>query len=98
MTSIALFSVTSETAKLTIYDGGNNVIGTELVPVNGAVFYRLLTPVVIGRVEITREPLPVICCPVPKASDLYAVAFIGLPNGGSPRVEVPTQVFWAALP
>jgi hypothetical protein len=63
---------------------------TETVEVEGFTFYELKTPVEFGRL-IVRHIAPANASA--SAPRIFAVAFIGDRNGGSPRVEVPRARF-----
>lgn len=74
-------------AKVVVRDAANQIIGVESVTLNsGVTFHPLVTPVVIGRLEITNGD--VIGTPVPPSGAVYAFAAIGPASGASQRVEV----------
>lgn len=75
--------------QVSVYGYGTDpkLIAVEILPVDGFTFYELPTPIEFGRVVIKNI--------TPPGNDnhldpgLFAVAFVGYREGGSPRVELP---------
>lgn len=74
--------------RLRILDGRGEEVGIETVEVSGFTFYEIRTRVGIGRLELTNTP-PQVGCVGCRQANVYAVAFIGRREGGSPRTELP---------
>jgi hypothetical protein len=99
-TYIAFFSTQPATIDLALFNGQNERIATERVYLAAPfTFYPLATPLEIGRVEATRPRIVIGGCPgCVVASDVYMVAFVGFPDGGSPFVEIGAQHFSSSQP
>ena len=84
-TFIAFVSNSSTRALVEVYDETGALVFEDMPSIEGFLFYELPAAVTIGRVTVTNigpgvGPLP--------PSELYAVAFSGFREGGSPRVIV----------
>lgn len=81
----------SARVEIAVFDDTNTKVGTEVVAFSGFVFYALQTPVKLGRAEVRNIGLSV-GSPGGQEASVYAVAFVGRPEGGSPRVEIPARM------
>ena len=84
------------TVELEIRDENNLKIGSEFVDVDGFAWYELRTPVCIGNVVM--RVVQATISPATAQPKVWAVAFVGFAEGGSPDVIVPAHAIAVALP
>ena len=96
-TFFALFTEGGPSARVAIEfrDEMNRPLGTEQIDVDRFLFYEAGTRVRIGNAVMTNRPLQF---GPSTPANVYAVAFVGRREGGSPRVEVPALSFAVAVP
>jgi len=98
-TYFGFFTAKAASIDLNVLDGDNHILGVEHVALNaGFTFYRLQTPVTIGRVQVKRVVVVIGCPDCSVITDIYGVAFVGFNDGGSPRVEMGSEQIYFALP
>ena len=94
------FAILTEGGKLArvaieFRDEMNRPLSTEQIDVDGFLFYEVETRIRIGNAVMTNQPLQF---GPSMPANVYAVAFVGRREGGSPRVEVPALSFAVAVP
>lgn len=96
ITSVAIFTDKLASVTITVYDGLNEIAGTETLNVAPPyTFYRLGTKVPIGRITINRTFLVCSFCSQPV--ELRAVVFVG-GEVGSPMVLTGSKLYAIATP